>query len=479
MGLQPGFDFEGGHVLAAHLQHVLLAPEEADAPVLVQRAQVARVEPAIGVEAFGVLLRGLVVALEEAVAAHPDLAATVRLVDGRARLRLADLQLDAGQGASGGDGALLRRVVGVAEGGHAPAFRQPVGVRVLHGGQGRVDAAQGVGRGHVVHQADAREGVRVALRMVQQGRGDGREGGEADGGAFVAQLGEGGAGLEVREREVGRARVQAADEGQDGAHVEERQRIPEAVRLRQFEAVAAGGHGGPHQRLVAEGAALRVRRRARGVHHDGHVAQADARAGAVHRGLVHGLARGPEGVPPDHARGDGVPQQRHRAQQGRGLEREGGGVGGPGQPGQGTVEQRGEVDVLVDDVAREQHREVGVADHVGELALLVAGVDGHGPGAQHGRPEERFHELHAVGHEDAHAVARAHAEARQRARRPHRRRVQAGEAMAAVGEDDGVAVAEARGGAHGQVAEGRDLGPGRLRLRHAARRRGAVRRGRA
>ena len=123
------------------------------------------------------------------------------------------------------------------------------------------------------------------------------------------------------------------------------------------------------------------------------------------------------------------------------------------------MQQFDEVDVLVDEIAGDEQLEVGVLDDVGELVLLVAGVDGHDPGAQHGGAEHDLDKVHAVGHEDAEVVAGAEAEAGQGAGRAHRGLVEAGVGVAAVGEDDGIGLGVAGGGADGEVAEGDDLGP--------------------
>ena len=56
----------GGNVLAAYFQHILETAVEGDAVVLVYRAQVARIQPAV-LKCLGVFLRGFVIAAEDAV----------------------------------------------------------------------------------------------------------------------------------------------------------------------------------------------------------------------------------------------------------------------------------------------------------------------------------------------------------------------------------------------------------------------------
>ncbi len=64
----------------ADLQHVLVAAMEHDGAVLVERADVSRMEPAVAIDGLRRSFRILVVALEHAVAAHQHFAV---LADGR------------------------------------------------------------------------------------------------------------------------------------------------------------------------------------------------------------------------------------------------------------------------------------------------------------------------------------------------------------------------------------------------------------
>ena len=73
--------------------------------------------------------------------------------------------------------------------------------------------------------------------------------------------------------------------------------------------------------------------------------------------------------------------------------------------GDGGVEERDEVDVLRDDVGRQHRGGVRVAQDVGELVGLVAGVDEQRAGAEQRAREEGVDERRAVGHQDGDDVA--------------------------------------------------------------------------
>ena len=74
---QEGLDLRGGHVLAAHLEHVLEPAHEREPALVVEPAEVAGVEPALGVDRERRLLGILVIADEAGRAAHEDLAGRV------------------------------------------------------------------------------------------------------------------------------------------------------------------------------------------------------------------------------------------------------------------------------------------------------------------------------------------------------------------------------------------------------------------
>ena len=241
--------------------------------------------------------------------------------------------------------------------------------------------------------------------------------------------------------------------------MEEGQGVPETVLGGEAEAVAAGVHGGADEGLVREGAALWVGGRAGGVHHHGDVAEADAGAEEMDMVVRDALGCCVESGAVEHPGGGGVSNQDDALQLRGGGEGEGRGVGGLGEAGEAAVQQLDEVDVLVDEVACDEELEVGVLDDVGELVVLVAGVDGHDPRAKHGGAEHDLDVVHAVRHEDAEVVAGTEAEAGEGAGGADGSLVEAGVGVAPVGEDDGVGIGIAGGGADGEVAEGHDLSP--------------------
>ena len=95
VGLEVALDLHRSHVLTAHLEHVLGAAQIADAPVGVERADVAGEEPTLVVEAFGIFGRVLVIALEQVVAPHPDLTGLAGPGERGPGLQVFDLDLDA------------------------------------------------------------------------------------------------------------------------------------------------------------------------------------------------------------------------------------------------------------------------------------------------------------------------------------------------------------------------------------------------
>ena len=86
------------------------------------------------------------------------------------------------------------------------------------------------------------------------------------------------------------------------------------------------------------------------------------------------------------------------------------------------AEQRGVVGDAVGSARADEHRDVGVRDHVLELVRLEAAVDWHGDGAELGRRQQQRHELDAVGHQDADLRAGPYTEREQRARVARRAR---------------------------------------------------------
>src|SRR5262249_38416893 len=103
-------------VLAADLQHVLVAAHETEVTVGAQEAHVAGVHPAVLVDGGGGGLGLVVVAAHEGVAADEDLAGSVRgLIVAGGGIDHADFV--AGGGIAGGFARLLFRRVEAADGG--------------------------------------------------------------------------------------------------------------------------------------------------------------------------------------------------------------------------------------------------------------------------------------------------------------------------------------------------------------------------
>ena len=114
VGEEQVLDLGRVRVEAADDEHVFLAPDDAEAAALVERAEVAGVQPTIGVDRACRLRRVVEVAPHHAVAPDQHLA---RLSQ---RLRLAvvvgDADLEAGTGPTDGGGDGLEVVVGAGAG---------------------------------------------------------------------------------------------------------------------------------------------------------------------------------------------------------------------------------------------------------------------------------------------------------------------------------------------------------------------------
>src|SRR4051794_2584685 len=149
-------DLRRGDVLAAHLEHLLEAAEEPQPARLVERAAVARVQPALLVERGRRLLRVVVVALAQAEAAHEDL-----LLGG-------DPHLDAGQRGAARRDPRLEAVVRAGVGDGAAALGQAVERelrRLRHRG---LHLAQHVGRRDVDEDPPGPEVGRGVARVGQE-----------------------------------------------------------------------------------------------------------------------------------------------------------------------------------------------------------------------------------------------------------------------------------------------------------------------
>src|SRR5262245_63082460 len=74
MACKVGLNFQRVDIFSADLEHVLIAPHEAQMPVGSDEPHVAGVEPAVGVDCFGRFLGPAIIGLHDHVAAHEDLA---------------------------------------------------------------------------------------------------------------------------------------------------------------------------------------------------------------------------------------------------------------------------------------------------------------------------------------------------------------------------------------------------------------------
>ena len=199
------------------------------------------------------------------------------------------------------------------------------------------------------------------------------------------------------------ARVHGRDEGEaEPAHPEERHRRVEHVVAREV-AHLPEVVGVAHRRAVGVHRALRVRRAARGVddHH---------RVGRRHLGLALAEQRLGDGVAPvrqlGHRRGPGPPPRTpgpDAAQVRVALEEDLAGFG-VGQPRYGLLEAL-EVVVAEVRVDRQQHLDVGVAEHPPELAGLAVGVEEDDDGPDPAGRQPADDPVRAVGGEEPHPRA--------------------------------------------------------------------------
>ena len=180
-------DLDRGDVLAPDLEHVLEPPGVAEVAALVDRAEVAGVEPALVVDRKGRSLGILEVALEAGVAAQAELAglAGCTLDTG---LGVDDLELVAGDdGAEGLDSDLLA-VIGAAEGEVAGALRRSEGGDEGSPRHPPLQVAQPLGRRDALDDAQAAEVELGVARVVEDREPDQVEGGVGDGATLVLEL---------------------------------------------------------------------------------------------------------------------------------------------------------------------------------------------------------------------------------------------------------------------------------------------------
>ena len=374
-------------------------------------------------------------------------------------LEVLDLDLNTSERAPRRHRPSLRRVVRPGEGHHAAALGESVGIHVAGRGEQGVDGPQGIGGCHVVHQPDALEFVGIPVGVVDHGLGDRREGGEAHRGLLIAHLGDGLCRVEVSDGDIGRTRVQAADERQNRAHVEQGERVPEHIGVGQLEPRPTGGDRGAHQRLVIQRAALGLGGGTRGVDHEGFVADGHLGAEQFHFVVGGVVGQGRERSPVHHSVRGRAAQQNHCFELGSDVEIEVGRISGLGQARKTIVEDHHVVGELVDDVAGDQHLQVGVLGDVGQFPPLEPGVDGNRNGANEGGPEHHLDEVHAVGHEDPHPVLRPNPQPQQRPSRPPGRVLQRIEAVPGIRKHHRVPVPKQRRPPHHQIAISGHINP--------------------
>ena len=160
----------------AHDEHVLDAVGDAQVAALVHHADVAGVQPAVGVDRFGGGGWIIEVAFHHVVAAHHDFAGLAAWHLGAGLVDAA--HFDVGDRPSGGVGDGLGIILGAAHGDHARGFGEPVAgddrldVQFVAHAVDQLDRNDG-GAGD--HQAQAREIVLAAFgvgqdRLVQRRR---------------------------------------------------------------------------------------------------------------------------------------------------------------------------------------------------------------------------------------------------------------------------------------------------------------------
>ena len=373
-------------VEAADDEHVLLAVGDVDVAVGVHHGDVAGVEPSLGIDRLGRLLRLVEVAGGHDVAPHQELALGA---PGHLGPGVVDHpQLDVGDGAARGGGDDLGRVVGPGVGGDARGLGHPVGgddaleaEPVPHGDHQLGGDGGGAGETGPQRRDVVAVEVGVVEHPLEQRRRPGEDGdplplddGQHLGGVVDGDRGVAGPGHEAHD-----------DPGVEPKGVEVR--VDQQVRIAGADAERlAPGVEGPDDGPAPHQHALGMAGGAGGEHDGPDVGGGHGGGAPLHLGLqlvpVGPVAPGHQGVEP----GD---QVHHVGQVGEILAGQGAGVVGVEEP--------------VDD---EQGLHPGLGQHVGRLAALEPGVDRHQHGPGPGRPQGGRHPLPAVGGPHGHGVAR-------------------------------------------------------------------------
>ena len=229
----------------------------------------------------------------------------------------------------------------------------------------------------------------------------------------------------------------------DRAEVEHRARRPALLARLQAEDVAER-RPVAHQRLVREHARARLGGRPGREQQHRERADLHAQAALVEVALGDRVGEGVEGRLVDRVRRRALAQHDERGP----LLDERHGLG----------QQRQQVDVVVDAIAGDDHRQLGVGDHERQLARPVAGVDRDDHAAGQRDPVEGRDGLDAVGHQVADLLALLEAGADQAAGDLPRFRGQLRVADALVGEDERVEVRVPLRRAEQQVTDADRLG---------------------
>ena len=402
---QQALDLHRIDILAADLEHVLVAPEEAHVAVLAPDGHVARAEPAVLRIALGGLGGLLVVAEHQAEAAHLQLALGAGRAGG-ARPGIDDAHLVAGRGIAGGLNAVLQIVIDGADRDAEPDLRhaeagdgahrlqyfraaQADGGCALHAGGEQAGAQAGeVARAGLLRLAKP---LHMGLEAVHHGHALGLD--QVQALVRVEGCGQDLAGAEQRRHQ----RALGIAEG-----VEQRQVVQDGVPDRQahLEAaflIVADELVGVHRPLGEAGGAG-------GVHDERHRIGIDL--GRAPRDFLdrHGAARLQRPAPVREAFRRRPLGDQHDLPQLRELR--------PVEPA-----QHGEVIDRPGNVVRHKHDAVRLLQHIGEVAGAEARVHRHGDRADLRQREVDEHPFVAIGEPERDMLARADAEPDQRARR--------------------------------------------------------------
>ena len=195
--------------------------------------------------------------------------------------------------------------------------------------------------------------------------------------------------------------------------MEEGQGVPHPIVLGDLE--PAGGQAPRvESSVVGHQAALRLGGCPGRVEHEGRLVGLYQTAGGEHVLVLDRAGERRESCLCDHARGLPGAEGHECAEPRSRLERQELRIGRLREAGQAGTQAFDEVDVILDDVAREEQVELGVLDDVAELTCPEARVDRHDDRSEQLGTEEGEHEVRAVRHQQPDVVAAADAEGGER-----------------------------------------------------------------